>query len=348
MGSGPPTRASPLNGASGVTFDANNEYVSRALPAWGTSGEAFCFAVFRKRVSQSSNYAFFIGHGAFPNAGQTGYLVDDDSTGGPAWYASGYPSAVYWEKLDPPGYWGVAPALAAAQLGATHLLRRNGTATTFSASGAGAVPNYSARTWYFGAGGAADTTFMDGDLFQLVLLDYAPTMDEVERLEGWAAWKYGLQANLPSGHSYKTAAPTIGGAGHVLSGAAAGAGAAAVAAAAARPLAAVAAGSAVAAFAIDARRPVGGSAVGSGKADGDLAAGPGAVGGLAIGGAVAVGEMLKRGTLLGAAGGQGLSRLTMGGGSLWLPAADSGANWTVLGAAPAAWASHDAALGAWS
>ena len=35
------------------------------------------------------------------------------------------------------------------------------------------------------------------------------TTDELERIEGWAAWKHGYTANLPSGHTYKSAAPTI-------------------------------------------------------------------------------------------------------------------------------------------
>lgn len=32
---------------------------------------------------------------------------------------------------------------------------------------------------------------------------------EVDKLYGYAAWKWGLQGNLPSGHPYKTAPPTV-------------------------------------------------------------------------------------------------------------------------------------------
>lgn len=32
---------------------------------------------------------------------------------------------------------------------------------------------------------------------------------ELELLEGWAAWKYNFVANIPAGHPYKSAAPTI-------------------------------------------------------------------------------------------------------------------------------------------
>lgn len=37
-----------------------------------------------------------------------------------------------------------------------------------------------------------------------------PTTDEVERLEGWAAWRFGLVSNLDAGHPYKSAAPQTG------------------------------------------------------------------------------------------------------------------------------------------
>jgi hypothetical protein len=35
------------------------------------------------------------------------------------------------------------------------------------------------------------------------------TAAEIERIEGWAAWKHGYTANLPAGHTYKNAAPRI-------------------------------------------------------------------------------------------------------------------------------------------
>lgn len=36
-----------------------------------------------------------------------------------------------------------------------------------------------------------------------------PSQAEIDKLMGWAAHKYGLTANLPAGHPYKTLAPTI-------------------------------------------------------------------------------------------------------------------------------------------
>lgn len=48
-----------------------------------------------------------------------------------------------------------------------------------------------------------------GDIACIVFKTSAFTTDELHRLEGWAAHNYGLTANLPADHPYKTSAPTI-------------------------------------------------------------------------------------------------------------------------------------------
>ena len=56
----------------------------------------------------------------------------------------------------------------------------------------------------FAGGGGA---FADIDLAAVVLFNTALTLGERQRLEGWAAHKYGLTANLPVDHPYKTTPP---------------------------------------------------------------------------------------------------------------------------------------------
>jgi hypothetical protein len=43
----------------------------------------------------------------------------------------------------------------------------------------------------------------------LIVSSAIPTDAEIDRLNGWAAHKYGLTANLPGGHPYKTTAHTV-------------------------------------------------------------------------------------------------------------------------------------------
>jgi hypothetical protein len=46
-----------------------------------------------------------------------------------------------------------------------------------------------------------------GDLGELVFLKGDPSQDTIDKVEGYLAWKWGQQANLPSGHTYANAAP---------------------------------------------------------------------------------------------------------------------------------------------
>jgi len=52
--------------------------------------------------------------------------------------------------------------------------------------------------------------YLDADLGEFVILSTAaPPQDDVDKIEGYLAWKWGLEGNLPSGHPYESAAPVI-------------------------------------------------------------------------------------------------------------------------------------------
>lgn len=53
----------------------------------------------------------------------------------------------------------------------------------------------------------ASTYNMDGEIAEIVVVKDFLTDAEAQKIEGYLAWKWGLQANLPSGHPYKSAAP---------------------------------------------------------------------------------------------------------------------------------------------
>jgi hypothetical protein len=46
-----------------------------------------------------------------------------------------------------------------------------------------------------------------GDLYEMIFVTFASSTDTKQKLEGYIAWKWGMQANLPVGHPYKTAPP---------------------------------------------------------------------------------------------------------------------------------------------
>lgn len=63
--------------------------------------------------------------------------------------------------------------------------------------------------------GASSTTtgyYMESGLIgEAIVLQYIPTTDERQRIEGYLAHQWGLSASLPSGHPYRSLAPGAGG-----------------------------------------------------------------------------------------------------------------------------------------
>lgn len=59
---------------------------------------------------------------------------------------------------------------------------------------------------YLGRGGTF--SWLHGYIAEVVICDAALSSTDREKVEGYLAWKWGLESNLPSGHPYENAAPT--------------------------------------------------------------------------------------------------------------------------------------------
>lgn len=64
-----------------------------------------------------------------------------------------------------------------------------------------------ATTTFIGKGSGVGSHF--GDYAELVLFDAAIGEANMQKVEGYLAHKWGLEANLPAGHPYENAAPTV-------------------------------------------------------------------------------------------------------------------------------------------
>lgn len=51
----------------------------------------------------------------------------------------------------------------------------------------------------------------DGKIHEIILYNRKLTLAEYQKVEGYLAWKYGIQGNLPSGHPYKSLPPGVSG-----------------------------------------------------------------------------------------------------------------------------------------
>lgn len=84
-----------------------------------------------------------------------------------------------------------------------------GTATTTNtAQGSGTTSATNSTEVAIGGTVGTSGQFSATGVAELIVLGYIPTTDERQRIEGYLAWKWGLQGNLPSDHPYKSAAPT--------------------------------------------------------------------------------------------------------------------------------------------
>ena len=54
-----------------------------------------------------------------------------------------------------------------------------------------------------------DTNGINGQIGEFIIVQGDFTTDDVRKLEGYTAWKWGQVDSLPVGHPYRTAAPTV-------------------------------------------------------------------------------------------------------------------------------------------
>jgi hypothetical protein len=79
--------------------------------------------------------------------------------------------------------------------------------TSFALQGAGNTSDTnSAQAIIFGGVSNAPA---NTQLSEIVVTHSTMTTDDRQKLEGYLAWKWGLEANLPAGHPYKTTPPTV-------------------------------------------------------------------------------------------------------------------------------------------
>ena len=95
----------------------------------------------------------------------------------------------------------------------TRIIKHNGT-QEYIASGDTGTVDYSGTDGRSAIGGrysgdnfTSPNANLNGSLKEMIVMDDA-TDAEVQKLEGYLAWKWGLEGNLPAGHPYKSSPPT--------------------------------------------------------------------------------------------------------------------------------------------
>lgn len=214
----PAITSSGLNGLRTITFDGSNDY----LDISGTSGAnslaqnaaAFSYFVLANPAPSSTSRRIVnwsVGSGGSGSSIRAGILVGlpsantvsayqrraDTDTAVPA--TQSY-STQAWHLWEAEHNW--AAATVALRIDA-------GTATTANTGqGSGNSANTYSNVVEIG-GDAAVSQTMSGSIAEEIALTYTPTTTDRQKIEGYVMWKWGLQANLPSGHPYASAPPYV-------------------------------------------------------------------------------------------------------------------------------------------
>lgn len=217
-GDRPTPLANELNDHAAIDFDASDYFAvpAGALSLFQNKTQGFIAAVVRQDVSDGAGADRIIVSFATNAAASRLALFTGVAAGANR-------ASIGGRRLDADSFFSATSATARAQqwlilvgyadwANRTLTLRVNGTQdaqTTGAWSGGGSTSNTASLRARVGAGvGTSPAGFRDGKGTFLLLDDAIPSSGDIEKLEGYLAHRYGLTANLPALHPYKTTAPT--------------------------------------------------------------------------------------------------------------------------------------------
>lgn len=211
-----------LNGKRVLSFDGSNDVLLGASAAqkdlFRNKAAAWAFVVYKKRSTDGGAQTRRIFHCSNGSNANTRFGVYTSSTAGGA-----NMPALSAQRLDADTPTTLTATVAhagsyALMLTAIDYSARTGRIyldgaldavnTTLTATAGSTSNTTSANSLSIGA--RYDGILLaDIDLATITLSNTYPATDDIDKLFGWAAHKYGLTANLPAEHPYKTTAPTV-------------------------------------------------------------------------------------------------------------------------------------------
>lgn len=195
----PTYNATGILGKPALSFDGAND--SLGISEWSSSPPYSVFVVLQKNsaaqaawngvflISQSGNIVFWMGQFATT---ATGARLGND-------YLAEHLDVTGFYQLDVPNVY------AAVQSGTYELTAwRDG-----NQLGSLALTNIGQASRSLTLGRSTITT-VNGFISEVVMVSEAAlSVSNRQKLEGYLAWKWGFEANLPSGHPYKLLPPTV-------------------------------------------------------------------------------------------------------------------------------------------
>lgn len=221
-GNRPAILAAELYGKRVLRFDGSNDVLTCGTTAGKdilrNVSSAWAVMVYKKRsadISPTTRYSFYVANGT--GAARFALLSGTNTTG-----QENHPN-ILAGRLDADA---AVPLRSANSVSGSYaivvssvdyatgegLIRENGASSAFDAAliaVTGSTSNTASSVGLSLGARVTGTLASDIDIAVFICGSVQPAAGEIEKIEGWAAHKYGLTASLPGGHPYKSAAPTV-------------------------------------------------------------------------------------------------------------------------------------------
>lgn len=186
----PTTGTDTINGVNAIDFDAFAEYMNMSVSVAGSTMSMFMVAT---KSADLSRYVISM------TGSQPAFLSN-------------------WSSKDFE-YYGATPRITLATTTTTSasileaVSTSGGTTDTYldgsSTGSVGGQTSFVGKSFESLGATPGGGSYFNGQIGEVVLMDTLATTDERQKIEGYLAWKWGLEDGLPIGHPYKSAAPTL-------------------------------------------------------------------------------------------------------------------------------------------
>lgn len=195
----PHFKTSIINGKPVIRFVASNSEALRAYPNTGAGTTDPMTSIAVGSMKGTTNARLF--GGIYPLL--RNWLMGWWNGFEDVFYSEGFVSST---GPTPSGAWKIYDAVLTGSFTSFYNV---GNLIAANSGGFDNINNGVALSGYDATG--ATNELSDGDLAECLIYDSALGTSDRQKIEGYLAWKYGLQAQLPGGHPYAAAAPTVGG-----------------------------------------------------------------------------------------------------------------------------------------
>jgi len=208
------SKAYSLVPGTGTTSYANNAITINSSYLYATGAvdlTTFTFFIVAKNIGTSYNQPFF---GALPNTSASTF----DSTDGFGWYMdNGNSTRFFGRYINNTGQWittsinTLSPGLytVTGTSAGVYTQWNNGTLgnNVTSSSRTSTARGFTVGGEWYGPGSTYYTYTNSGSIYEVIVYNTVLSAAQRQQVEGYLAWKWGIQASLPTTHYYASSAP---------------------------------------------------------------------------------------------------------------------------------------------